>query len=387
MLLLRRIGVVSAIGAVIAIGGACGPSGANFASPVRPSHDAVAATTAPLAVSPATDAAQLATAMRERLGEFEGTAGVFIAIPGRPEPLYAADADTPFVAASLYKLAVLLRVESLVQGGALSYDDTITVEEVDVTQDGSNEFPGTTLTIDRALEEMITYSDNGAALALVRVYGAAATNATLAASGITGFHIAESNDEDNVATARSLGTFFDLLATRRLVSADASDRMLARLVRQQINDRLPRDLPADVAVAHKTGDLIGLIHDAGLIQTPDGPRIAVVLTSGGTEATAKDLIAGVGALVYSAVLPVVAGERAAALPPLSHDRPASVRGAGTGATPAVAAIAILVLLVLGGLVLVRRSGRRRRARGPRRRGAGPMAVWSPDRSTTRQRSR
>jgi beta-lactamase class A len=387
VLLLRRIGVVSAISAVIAIGGGCGPSGANLPAPVRPSHDAVAATTAALAVNPPTDAAQLATAMRERLGEFGGTAGVFIAIPGRPEPLYAADADTPFVAASLYKLAVLLRVESLVQGGTLSYDDTITVEDVDVTQDGSNEFPGTTLTIDRALEEMITYSDNGAALALVRVYGAAATNATLAAAGIKGFHIAESDDEDNVATARALGTFFDLLATRRLVSPEASDRMLGRLERQQINDRLPRDIPADVAVAHKTGDLVGLIHDAGLIQTSDGPRIAVVLTSGGTEATAKDLIAGVGAVVYSAVLPVVAGPRAAALPPLSQNRPAPVRGAGTGATPAVAAVAILVLLLLGGVVLVRWSGRRRRARGPRRRGSGPMAVWSPDRRVTRQRSR
>jgi beta-lactamase class A len=382
VLLLRRIGVVSAISAAILIGGACGPSGADLASPVRPSHGTVAAPAA-LAVSPVTGAAQLVAGMRERIGDFGGTAGVFIAIPGRPEPLYAADADAPFVAASLYKLAVLLRVESLVQGGALSYHDTITIEDVDVTQDGSNEFPGTTLTIDRALEEMITYSDNGAALALVRVYGAAKTNATLAAAGIKGWHIAESDDEDSVATARALGTFFDLLATRRLVSADASDRMLARLERQQINDRLPRDLPADVAVAHKTGDLVGLIHDAGVIQTPEGPRIAVVLTSGGTEATAKDLIAGLGAIVYSAILPAVAGARAAALPPLAKSRSAPETGAGTGAMPVATAIAVLVLL---GLVVVRRSGRRRHARGRGRR-AGPMAIWSPDRSTTRLRSR
>jgi len=384
VLLLRRIGVAGAIGATIAIGAACGAPGATLASPVRPSLASVVATPAPRAVTPATDAARLATAMRERIGEFGGTAGVFVAIPGRPEPLYAADADTPFVAASLYKLAVLLRVESLVHAGALSYDDTITIEEVDVTQDGSNEFPGTTLTIDRALEEMVTYSDNGAALALVRAYGAAETNATLAAAGIAGLHIAENEDEDNVVTARALGTFFDLLATRRLVSADTSDRMLARLERQQINDRLPRDLPADVAIAHKTGDLVGLVHDAGVIQTSDGPRIAVVLTSGGTEATAKDLIAGVGALVYSAVLPAVAGARAPALPPLSHRRSAPSSGAGAGPAPAVAAIAILVLV---GLLAVRRSGRRRHARGRGRRSSGPMAVWSPDRSTTRQRSR
>ena len=98
---------------------------------------------------------------------FDGKTGIFIAFPGAGQPIYASGADTPFVAASLYKLGVLLRVESLVDSGALSYDDTITIEDADVTVDGSNEYPGTVLTIDQALEEMITYSDNGAALALV----------------------------------------------------------------------------------------------------------------------------------------------------------------------------------------------------------------------------
>jgi beta-lactamase class A len=384
LLRLRRIGAVSVVSVMIAIAGACGPSGATAASaPVRPSATS-APTPSPAQRSPTADAAQLVTAIRQLVGGFGGTTGVFIAIPGRPEPLYAADADTQFVAASLYKLAVLLRVESLVQRRALSYDDTITVEEVDVTQDGSNEFPGTVLTIDRALEEMVAYSDNGAALALVRVYGAAETNATLAAAGIKGLHVAENDDEDSVATARGLGTFFDLLATRRLISADASDRMLARLERQQINDRLPRDLPGDVTVAHKTGDLVGLIHDAGVIQTADGPRIAVVLTSGGTEATAKDLIARIGATVYSAVLPAVAGARASALPPSSGTRSPPLSSAGAGSTPVVAAVGIVVLL---GLALIWRSGRRQHAHRRRRRSGGPMAVWSPDRSTARPRGR
>jgi beta-lactamase class A len=359
VLLPRWIGALGAA-ALIAIAGGCGPSAATQASPARPS--AAAAATA------------LGSAVGALVSGFDGTAGVLIAFPGVAQPIYARGADTPFIAASLYKLAVLLRVESLVESGALTYDDTITITDADVTVDGSNEYPGTVLTIDQALEEMITYSDNGSALALLRVYGAHATNVALAAAGITGFRIAENAGQDHMVTARALGTFFDLLATRRLVSPAASDRMLARLARQTINDRLPRDLPTDVVVAHKTGDLVGLIHDAGVLQAADGPRIAVVLTSGGTDPEAKDLIARIGALVYSAALGRPAGPQPDALPS------AQATWARLGTIVAfllpIAAIAILALAALAAA----RSGRRRSGRA-----AGPMSVWSPDRKRPRSR--
>jgi beta-lactamase class A len=357
VLLPRWIGALGA-GAIIAIAGACGAPAATPAGPARPSVTA--------------GANPLGSAVGALVSGFDGTAGVFIAFPGVPQPIYAAAADTPFIAASLYKLAVLLRVETLVESGALTYDDTITIEDADITVDGSNEYPGTVLTIDQALEEMITYSDNGSALALLRVYGAPATNARLAAAGIKGFHVAENVNEDHMVTARALGTFFDLLATRQLVSPTASDRMLARLARQTINDRLPRDLPTDVVVAHKTGDLVGFIHDAGVLQAADGPRIAVVLTSGGTEPEAKELIARIGALVYSAALARPAGAQADALP--SGQATWSRLGTIVAFVLPIAAITILALAALAAA----RSGRRRAYRA-----SGPMSVWSPDRRRPR----
>ena len=343
---------------VIAIAAACGPPAATTASPARPSATA--------------DANPLGSAVGALISGFDGTTGVFIAFPGVAQPIYATGADTPFIAASLYKLAVLLRVESLVESGALTYDDTITITDADITVDGSNEYPGTVLTIDQALEEMITYSDNGSALALLRVYGAHATNVALAAAGISGFRIAENADQDHLVTARALGTFFDLLATRRLISSAASERMLGRLERQTINDRLPRDLPPDVAVAHKTGDLVGLIHDAGLIGTPSGPRVTVVLTSGGTETEAKDLIARIGVLVYSTVIAVPAGARSDQLPS------AQTTWARLGTIVAVVLpIAAVMILALAALAAAR-SGRRSAQRV-----SGPMTVWSPDRRRRR----
>jgi beta-lactamase class A len=359
VLLPRWIGALGA-GAIIAIAGACGPSAATLASPARPSSSTAAAISS------------LDAAVGALVSGFDGATGIYIGFPGVAQPIYTAGADTPFIAASLYKLAVLLRVESLVDSGTLTYDDTITITDADVTVDGSNEYPGTVLTIDQALEEMITYSDNGSALALLRVYGAPATNARLVAAGITGFHVAENADQDHMVTARALGTFFDLLATRRLVSAAASDRMLTRLARQTINDRLPRDLPPDVVVAHKTGDLVGLIHDAGVLQAADGPRIAVVLTSGGTEPEAKDLIARIGALVYSAALSRPAGVQSDALP--SAQTMWSRLGTIVAFVLPISAIAILALAALAAV----RSARRRTGRAP-----GPITAWSPDRRRQR----
>ena len=155
----------------IALAVACGPSTATVSSVPAP-----AATI---------DTAPLAAPIRGLVGAFDGTAGVAIAFPGVPALIYAANADLPFIAASLYKLAVLEHIEHLVDSGTLTYDDTITIEDADVTIDGSNEPAGTSLTIDEALEEMITYSDNGSALALLRLYGAPATNAPIPRGGIS----------------------------------------------------------------------------------------------------------------------------------------------------------------------------------------------------------
>ena len=56
--------------------------------------------------------------------------------------------------------------------------------------------------------------------------------------------------------------------------------MLELLKRQRVSDRLSIGLPEGTVMAHKTGNLANEAHDAGVIWTPFGPRIVVVLTSG-----------------------------------------------------------------------------------------------------------
>jgi beta-lactamase class A len=276
----------------------------------------------------AASTAELVQHLDQLVGSFAGGAGLWIADPNTSKPLYAHDADEPVITASLYKLAVLAEAERRVDAGQLHYSDVITIEPEDITTDGSFEVAGTELTVDQALEAMITISDNGAALALWHVLGAENINATLRNAGINDFHVFLAwGEDDNIATPRAIGTLLTLLANRQLISAAASDRMLARLERQQINDRLPAELPEGVVVAHKTGNLPGLTHDAGIIFTPSGPRVVVVMTWDAYEADAHAFIANVGSIVYSTVLEPPANAR--------YDVPRSTLSVDVGSSPRI----------------------------------------------------
>jgi len=263
-------------------------------------------------VAPRPAAASTSELIRQLDGlvrSFPGGSGLWIGDPISPSPLYARNLDTEVIAASLYKLGILAEAERRVDAGELKYTDTIVIQPEDITEDGSFEDAGTELTLDAALEAMVTVSDNGTALALWHVLGGANIDQTLTKAGMPDFHVAFDDSEDHIVTPRAIGTFFTLLARRQLVSPAASDRMLARLSRQKINDRLPAQLPENVRIAHKTGNLTGLVHDAGIIYTKSGPRVVVAMTWDAPDEEAAAFISSIGAIVYSAILEPSANAR------------------------------------------------------------------------------
>src|SRR5438105_15668566 len=102
---------------------------------------------------------------------FPGDSGLWIGDPISPAPLYSRNLDTEVIAASLYKLGILAEAERRVDAGALHYTDKDVIQPEDITEDGSFEDAGDELSLDEALESMITISDNGTALALWHILG------------------------------------------------------------------------------------------------------------------------------------------------------------------------------------------------------------------------
>jgi len=58
---------------------------------------------------------------------------------------------------------------------------------------------------------------------------------------------------ENYTTAEDMALLLEKIYNGDLVSKEASGHMLEILKRQKVNDRLPKGLPRDMVVAHKTG--------------------------------------------------------------------------------------------------------------------------------------
>ncbi|MEM6335449.1 MAG: serine hydrolase, partial [Bacteroidota bacterium] len=87
-----------------------------------------------------------------------------------------------------------------------------------------------------------------------------------------------------------------------IVSAAADEEMIQVMARQQYNSMIPRGVPDGSTVAHKTGWITGIRHDAGIVYPPDSaPYTLVILTETPTD---ED-----GNLAYSdeEVVSIVAG--------------------------------------------------------------------------------
>jgi beta-lactamase class A len=248
----------------------------------------------------------------------EGLQGHFYVVIAQPDGqrLYARNGRAAVAAASLYKLGVMLELYQLRDAGTLDFAETLYLyPEFFIDDEGDGFVEGDSIAVDELLEQMITVSSNVAAAALLWRVGNEAVNTTVRGLGLTQTEIRwspavaaldepglepDDGQPRNLTSAADMALLFQLLLAGQIVDADASAEMLALLTRQQINDRLPALLPADAVVAHKTGNLPGVVHDAGVVYTPSGPLIVVTLSDAvDDEAAATAAIAQIGAAVYA----------------------------------------------------------------------------------------
>jgi beta-lactamase class A len=170
-------------------------------------------------------------------------------------------ADRQITSASLYKLFVAQRIYQRVDLGQLSY--------------GAPAGGGSGRDINGCLTVMINISDNTCGRALGGILGWGAQDQALATEGYKETDL--SNPQQT--SAGDVAQLFTRLYDGTLLSTDSTQRFMGLLKDQQVNNRLPQGLPAGTTIAHKTGDLDGVVHDAGIVYGPKTDYL-VVMTSG-----------------------------------------------------------------------------------------------------------
>lgn len=146
---------------------------------------------------------------------------------------------------------------------------------------------GTKLPVYDLLYLMIIKSSNLATNIIIDLVGAQNVNKTMREMGAKDIQVLRGVEDskayqkgmNNTTTAYDQMVIFNEMAKGAIVDKESSDAMVKILLDQAFNDKIPAHLPKDVKVAHKTGWITGVNHDAGIVYLPDGRKYVLVLLS------------------------------------------------------------------------------------------------------------
>jgi len=243
-----------------------------------------------------------ARAAIERLVADSGAdvAVAFRTLDGRDELLIQP--DVVFHAASTMKVPVMIELFRQARAGRLRLDDRVPIVNafhsivdgslytLDVGDDSDAavyRHVGGDMSYRELCEAMITVSSNFAANLIIEHLGAKNIQRTTDALGAPGMHVLRGVEDtkaferglNNTTTANALLTLLSAIAGGKAVDREASAQMVEILKRQQFHDRIPAGLPAGTVVAHKTGEITRIQHDAAIVYAPR-PFVLVILVRG-----------------------------------------------------------------------------------------------------------
>lgn len=274
--------------------------------------------------APASSRDSLRDRIVERIAAAPGaTVGVAYVDLGTGERLSIA-ADSVFHAASTMKIPVMIEVLRRAQAGAFSLDQGILLINqfrsladgspfsLDAKDDGDSSLylrAGQRVSVREMLRLMIVRSSNLATNQLIELVGAAHVTAGAHALGATRTQVLRGVEDQkafdagliNSITAGDLATLLVAIENGRILSPESSALMRDILLAQEFNEKIPAGLPPGTRVAHKTGEITAVSHDAAIVY-PAGrkPYVLVVLTRGirdGKESAT--LIADISRIVYA----------------------------------------------------------------------------------------
>ena len=225
---------------------------------------------APVAAVVTTDPAvtRLQADLEVLAAQVPGELGLVLLDPAGAE-VVTRHPDRSFTSASLYKLFLAHAVLDRVDRGVIALTDTV---------------PGTTLTVREAVERMITWSDNVSGAALGRWLGWREVQAFAQGQGFESTtYDPDTGEAGTVAMTTTPDDVADLLDRLRggeLLADSSTTLLLGFLAAQQLDYALSTGLSPDVEFAHKTGLLLHVSHDAGLVRLNGQEYVVAVLTDG-----------------------------------------------------------------------------------------------------------
>ena len=203
---------------------------------------------------------------------------------------YLLHADDVFAQASSIKICVLAELYRQAQQGKLKLTDLYTVNAADLVPDSDimgGLTPGVTqITLRDLATMMVAVSDNSATNVLIDRVGMDNVNAFLKAQGLHETKLrrkmmdlkAAAEGRENVSTPNEMANLLQALYRGEILNKEMTADFF-KVLSTHKESFIPRDLPDDLKIANKPGELEGVRNDSGVIFVDKRPYILCVMTA------------------------------------------------------------------------------------------------------------
>lgn len=202
---------------------------------------------------------------------------------------YYLHEDEVFAQASSIKITVLANLYLQAQQGKLKLNDLYTVQTSDLVPDSdimNGVTPGVTrITLRDLATMMVAVSDNAATNVLIDRVGMQNVNAMLDSLGLTHTRLrrkmmdlqAAKEGRENISTPREMGALLEAIYKGKVLNKESTDEFFKMLSTNK-SSFIPRDLPTDLKIANKPGELEAIRNDSGVVFVEGRPYVICVMT-------------------------------------------------------------------------------------------------------------
>ena len=203
---------------------------------------------------------------------------------------YFLHEDEVFAQASSIKITVLANLYLQAQEGKLKLTDLYTVQSSDLVPDSdimNGLTPGVThVTLRDLATMMVAVSDNSATNVLIDRVGMQNINAMLDSLGLTHTRLrrkmmdleAAKQGRENISTPREMMTLLDAIYHGKVLNKQSTEDFFKMLSTNK-SSFIPRDLPPDLKIANKPGELEAVRNDSGIVFVEGRPYVICVMTA------------------------------------------------------------------------------------------------------------
>ncbi len=228
-------------------------------------------------------------------------------------------------AASTMKTPVMMEVFKQASEGKFKMSDSLIIKNefrsivdsskfsMDISEDSDDVVyrnMGKKMCIYDLVYQMITVSSNFATNILVDLVEANNVMELMKSIGANNIQVLRGVEDikaydqglNNTTDAFDMFIIMKAIASKQIISEEACEEMTEILLDQKFNNKIPLLLPSTIKVAHKTGSITNISHDAAIVYLEGHRYILVILTKDlGSNKQAEEIIARISKIVYDAV--------------------------------------------------------------------------------------